>query len=432
MKKILLFLFYNFVKSIVEIAYFIYFDKITYINGERMRAGHPCIIASNHPNCLIDVMLVAKKSNRIVHFLANAGLFKPPFWEWFFTTFYTIPIQRYMDTGGKPLKNQEAFNKCDEFLVGGGALFIAPQGTSWVERKLGELKTGTARIALSAAALQNFETELEIIPVGVTYKDPLAFRKSALVQIGKPIKISTYKAEYEKHPRTAAKKLTTELTEAMRILVIDAKTDERDELLRKHETLLNGKNPLPLATEFHRTEKVLTSLNKLEAENEVAFENLEEKTNQYFDVLDSKGINDSAVAKQSSFSVFKILLFAIGFPLFLFGLVNNLLSWGIPVLIKNNIKIYKGFYSSIKLMAGTLTTPIFYSIQIFLVSWIFQNSIITWTYAILLIPLGYFALWYYDHFQNFKKSWKLSRNSKLIENLTSQRKELVSEVESLK
>ncbi len=432
MKKILLFLFYNFVKNIVELSYLIYFDKITYVNGDRLRQGHPCIIASNHPNCLIDVFLVGKKSNRMVHFLANSSLFKPPFWEWFFNTFYAIPIQRLMDTGGKPLKNEAAFDKCDEFLVGGGALFIAPQGTSWLERRLGRLKTGTARIALSAAAKQNFDTALEIIPVGVTYKDALAFRKSALVHVGEPIKIAKYKAEYEKHNRTAAIKLTEALTDAMGELVIDAVTAERDELLKKHEEILNNnKNTLPLATEFHRTKTVLASLNKIEATNESKFNAIEEKTNSYFEKLETNKINDQAVAKFSNFSVFKILLFIVGFPFFLFGWVNNLLSWGIPVLIKNRIKIYAGFYSTIKVMAGIVTTSIFYTLQIFLVNRIFNNSIVTWSYALLLVPMGIFAWWYYNQWMDFRKSWKLSSNKVLAENLTRQRKQLTTEVESL-
>ena len=376
-------------------------------------------------------MLVCKKSNRIVHFLANAGLFKPPFWKWFFTTFYTIPIQRYMDTGGKPLKNQDSFNKCDEFLIGGGALFIAPQGTSWLERRLGEIKTGTARIALSAAAKQNFDTELEIIPVGVTYEDALTFRRDALVQIGEPIKIANYREAYEAHTRTAAIKLTADLTEAMRALVIDAKTVERDDLLKKHEQLLNGKNALLLPKEYHRTENLLTSLNKLEEKNIASFQNLKERTNNYFNELTANEINDLAVARNTNFSVFKILLFILGFPFFLFGFVNNLLSWGIPVLIKNNIKIYKGFFSTIKVMAGIVTTSLFYLIQILLINWIFENPIITWSYAILLTPMGIFAWWYYNQFIDFKKAWKLSSNSSLAENLTNQRKQLVSDVESL-
>ncbi len=431
MKKLLLYLFYNFVKNIVEISYFIYFDKVTFINGDVMRKGHPCIIASNHPNCLVDVFLVCKKSNRIVHFLANSSLFKPPFWEWFFNTFYAIPIQRLMDTGGKPLKNADAFNKCDEFLIDGGALFIAPQGTSWLERRLGKIKTGTARIALSAAAKQNFDTELEIIPAGVTYKDALAFRKSALIQIGTPIKISKYKAAYEEHPRTAAMKLTEELTEAMSALVIDAETIERDDLLKKHEEILNGKTPLPLSKEFFRTEKVLAGLNKLESENPKGFDALETNTNEYYETLTANKINDQAVVNHAESSIVKILLLIIGFPFFLFGAINNLLAWGIPVLIKNNIKIYPGFYSTIKIMAGIVTTPIFYGLQIFLVNKFFQNPIITWSYALLLIPMGVFAWWYYNNFDDIRKSFKLSRDKVLAENLTEKRKKLSAVVESL-
>ena len=108
------------------------------------------------------------RSNRQVAFLANASLFASSFANWFLSQ-YCVPIQRKTDVANKNVDNDKSFERCDAFLSNGGCLYIAPEGTSDMERRLRPIKTGTARIALSAEAKNAFQLGLKIIPVGLTY-----------------------------------------------------------------------------------------------------------------------------------------------------------------------------------------------------------------------------------------------------------------------
>ncbi len=70
-----------------------------------------------------------------------------------------------------------AFSKCHDYLEQRGTLLIFPEGTSYYELKLREIKTGTARIALSYEELKGFEGNLKIIPIALDYSDSIQFQK---------------------------------------------------------------------------------------------------------------------------------------------------------------------------------------------------------------------------------------------------------------
>jgi 1-acyl-sn-glycerol-3-phosphate acyltransferase len=129
---------------------------------------------------MLDPLNAAEEIQTEVFFLANAGLFKNPVAGWILRKLYCIPIQRYEDTGGKPLNNKASFEQAIRHLAQGGCLYIAPEGTSYVNRRLRKLKTGTARIAFATESSHDFQLGLCILPVGLNYSDPTQFRSQLL------------------------------------------------------------------------------------------------------------------------------------------------------------------------------------------------------------------------------------------------------------
>jgi glycerol-3-phosphate O-acyltransferase / dihydroxyacetone phosphate acyltransferase len=140
----------------------------------------PLIVLSNHPNAMMDPLLIVSRLRRPVFFLANAGLFRHPFANWFLNTFYCIPVERPKDVD-RPIDNADSFRRAREHLEGGGALYIAPEGTSYREYRLRPLKTGTARIALDL--LRSGKTkEVHFLMAGIQYAAPPAFRSRLLLR----------------------------------------------------------------------------------------------------------------------------------------------------------------------------------------------------------------------------------------------------------
>ncbi len=135
----------------------------------------PLIVLGNHPNALLDPFMVVSHLTRPVYFLGNASLFKHWFANWFLNTFYTIPIERPKDVGGRPIDNAQAFRRSREHLMMGGALYIAPEGTSEREYRLRPIKTGAARIALNVLQADPHQSVAFLLG-GITYEDHPAFR----------------------------------------------------------------------------------------------------------------------------------------------------------------------------------------------------------------------------------------------------------------
>ncbi|HHS95525.1 MAG TPA: hypothetical protein ENJ45_02965, partial [Phaeodactylibacter sp.] len=99
LKRLFLFLFYNFCKLLVKISFRIFYEEVSVKNEHYLRCDNPCILVSNHPSTITDPLHVAHRAKRMVHFLANAGLYKSKIGNWFFSNFYCIPIERPEDVG---------------------------------------------------------------------------------------------------------------------------------------------------------------------------------------------------------------------------------------------------------------------------------------------------------------------------------------------
>ena len=162
----------------------------------------PLIIVANHPNTFMDPLLVAAITGQRIGFVANAGIFINKVINKIFTYFHVIPIYRKKDIqlGEKP-DNRKAFVKCHEYLDRKGTLLIFPEGTSYYELKLREIKTGTARIALSYEDLKDFNGSLKIIPIALDYSDSIQFRSIVSITICKAIDVQDYKEAFLKDER---------------------------------------------------------------------------------------------------------------------------------------------------------------------------------------------------------------------------------------
>ena len=153
---------YSFLKIVLQITVRMFFRSITIRNKELIPAKGPIMVLVNHPSTFMDPIVVGTILNRKVFFLGKGILFKNKFARWFLPKLNVIPIYRQHDDPTEMGKNKEIFIRCFEHLEKGGALMMFPEGTSFTERKLRPIKTGAARIALGAEALNHFELGLQI------------------------------------------------------------------------------------------------------------------------------------------------------------------------------------------------------------------------------------------------------------------------------
>jgi 1-acyl-sn-glycerol-3-phosphate acyltransferase len=144
----------------------------------------PVLIVANHFNGFVDPVLVAAALGRLPRFLAKATLWKMVPARPFLGLAGIVPVYRPEDGAGTA-GNESSFARADRALRRRGVVAIFPEGTTHDVPHLVRLRTGAARIALSAYAAGAHD--LTIVAVGLTFDDKIALRSRAFIEAGPPL-----------------------------------------------------------------------------------------------------------------------------------------------------------------------------------------------------------------------------------------------------
>lgn len=334
----------------------VFYRRRIVLGSAHFRFDGPAILITNHPSTLMDVFNPGIPVRQEMFFLANYGLFRHPVSNWLLTRLYCIPVKRREDVSeGEVRDNNAAFEKSFQHLEKNGVLFIAAEGTSWMNRRVREFKTGTARIALGAEERNDWKLGVKIIPVGLSYSAPHLFRSNVVVHCGEPVDISTWAAAWDQNPEKAVEDLTTDLQRRVTALTIHTDDDESEQFITRLEEVVNNADPQPLEASFFRTQRLAETLQ----DNR----DLRQKTNDYFNNLKKAGLSDAGMnlwmAPDKSIRIRKgVLMLVAGFLPFAAGYVFWFLPCFLPWLLNKKLNLYIGYSSSIKILAGLITFPL--------------------------------------------------------------------------
>jgi glycerol-3-phosphate O-acyltransferase / dihydroxyacetone phosphate acyltransferase len=384
----------------------------------------PTIVVSNHPNTLMDVLVVAIPLPRIVFFLANYGLFKHPVSRAILTKLWCIPIKRKEDVPEGEVRNNDVyFEQCYLHFERGGVLYIAPEGQSWMNRFVRPLKTGTARIGFGAEQRNNFQLNLKILPVGVAYSAPNHFRSDAYVNFGAPIYFRDWKDAYEKDPEQACEGLTAHLSNTLQQLSIHTVDEAGESIHRQMETLLLNTNRRGAAADFEQLQHA--------AQQGLQSPELRTRIPLYFEQLAQHGLQDIGIAGvQKGFLATFLMVFVltVGAPLFVAGWITWAIPSVLPWLMSRWLKLYIGYTSTVRVVTGYFFT---FPLAIWALAK-FTDSYRSawWQFPLLLlfvIILGLFTDWYSRQIGGYWATFKaLMAPKPLISQLMTDRTMLVN------
>lgn len=177
--------YYSF-RILVKVALFFYMKRVKVAGKKNIPKKGAVLFTVNHPNALIDPLLVATSNRRINHFLVRAAVFKNPTVKKLLATLNLMPIYRIRDGVKELAKNQEIFDQCFSIFKKGQALMIFPEGSHNIKRTLRPISKGFTRI-LFGAIDKYPDLKITIIPVGITYQNPSDYPTKASVIYGDPI-----------------------------------------------------------------------------------------------------------------------------------------------------------------------------------------------------------------------------------------------------
>ena len=140
------------VRAIGRFWVWFFFKRVDVRHLERVPARGPVLLCCNHPNNLIDSLVVGTVLPRKVHYLATAALFRNPLMARFLRAVGAIPVYRRQDDPDKMDRNVDAFATCHAAFDAGRMMIIYPEGTTHSETRVQRIKTGAARIALAYEA----------------------------------------------------------------------------------------------------------------------------------------------------------------------------------------------------------------------------------------------------------------------------------------
>ena len=413
---------------------FIFYKKVSYLGRENIPKNKPVIMGPNHQNALMDAAaIICSTTTTYQSFLARSDIFGSDFIGNLLLGLKILPVYRIRDGKDKLSKNAEIFNISVEIIEDNKQLLVYPEAQHTAFRSLLALKKGLMRIAFHTAEKNNFEIDLNIIPVGIYYENYYKYRSKLLVNFGKPIKIKDYKEQYLLNKNAAMVSLKKDMKKEMISLAIHIKNKDYYQLFENSRDLFDyniakeeNLNLKELINKFNIDKKIIKILDDTLEQKPEKFDDFQKNATNYFDKLDKLKIKDYLFDKPRSFlsNFFVTLFWVIMLPINIAGFVNFSLTVCLPELIVRKFKDPQ-FHSSIRFVAS-LFLPLIWSIIGFILLWIYID--IWWIkFAFVIVQIPLFVGWLELRRLTSKilGKWRFIFNSKKIAELKIQRTELL-------
>jgi glycerol-3-phosphate O-acyltransferase/dihydroxyacetone phosphate acyltransferase len=440
---------YSILKPLLKLTIRLFFRNYQVTGLKNIPKKGPFIFVANHPATFMDPAIIAATLKPKVHFIAKSTVFKSRFSKWFLPKLNMIPVYRKHDDPTQTDKNEQMFETCFKHLSEGGNILIFPEGISLPERKIKDVKSGAARIALGAEERNDFNLGIKIIVIGLNYSDNGKFQSNVLVNIGEPISIKEYKEQYTTDPIKTAKKISNQIKEGLETLTVSLQEEESDVLVKRVEEVYKtqvleeiGAPKKNKIHDFRVTKAICDYLEYFKTNAPWKLHFIKEKVDNYYNELEKIGMTDSQLRRITSGknmvnqTILNLFYFILAFPVFLAGLITNYLPYGLTIFITRKISPYLEYRVAIAMIAGMFLF-LFNIIGLVLLSNFLFDSFWLNCLLVVAIPLtGLFAYKYNQHFIKIVKRWKMFtlfyKKATLVSKIVQMRSEIITEFENLR
>ncbi|MEW6735651.1 MAG: lysophospholipid acyltransferase family protein [Acidobacteriota bacterium] len=423
-----------------------FFREVSVRNAQFIPKQGPLLLTLNHPNNLLDSVLIGAVMPRKVHFLATAMLFRNRLIAALLNAAGAVPVYRAQEgQEDRQQKNQQTFARVVELLQTGNAVAIYPEGVTHSDPFLHKIKTGAARIALQAEAKQNFQLGLRIMPVGLNFLTRKSFRRRVTINFGSPREIGNYADSYRTSERDTVSGLTTELQEAMEDQILNIERAELQLLIKEVEKVymdylaerLRAEGKPERAEDFTLRQRIIEAVNFYYCYFPERFEQLRDALLNYTRRRDYLNVPEKAFKSElregfSSGLYTRLLLEGIlGAPIFLYGASQNLLPYLLPRLLSHFNARKETDYATIRLLASMFAFPLFYILQMLLCAYYF-SPLVAFFYLLSLPLTGMYAIRYLHGIKYFRRKihilYLFLSNRNLLEKLAQDRESIIAQL----
>ena len=406
---------YGLIRLISLAGVYTFFRRISSQHVNNIPTDTPVIFVSNHPNTMIDPLVVGTTCNRKLFFFAKSTLFNNFFSKWLLPKLQLVPVYRRQDDPSQTNKNQDTFEKGFQILKNNGAFLIFPEGVSTGERTLSKIKTGAARIGFGAMVKNDWALDITMIPVGLSYSNAIKFKSNVIVRYGSPISLKEFRDQYDLNEFNVVNQLTQQIETALTKLttnVNDLASEEivsALELIYKKELMTDlGLDLKNKSDDFSATKGLVNGVEWYFKNKPERVEEFKEKFQNYKNHLSLLKLKDEFLdPTNKSITLFEriqiITYLTLGFPIYLYGVINNIIPYKLPRLIAKQFARSKSEIAPTKLITGIGIFVIYYILEILIFSLVFNNQLLTIIYISSLIPSGNFVLSYIFKIRKYRQ-----------------------------
>ncbi|HXU81733.1 MAG TPA: lysophospholipid acyltransferase family protein [Polyangia bacterium] len=433
------------VRSLAQALVRLYYPDRVVENAERLPAAAPALMVANHPNGLLDPLVLRVASGRPVQFLAKSGLFGNPASRLAMSAFGCVPVYRAHDKQAsdqdRAAANERTFAVCRERLSKGAALALFPEGVSHSDPQLKPLKTGAARIALSAEREHTERTGqplgLLVVPVGLGFEAKAIFRSRVLVVVGQPIPVAERLAEYRRDERGAVDRLTDDVKAALDEVVLQAESRDLLEGVARVAawTAPESGDSQDLAEQHRRARELLGAYKALNDKAPETVEPIVSAARAYQRVLRHLGVRDPWALELEPVhpgrALAAVLRLMVAAPVALLGAILGWIPYRLAGQVAKRVAKEEDVLGTVKLLAGAAFLFVF---------WLAESLIVGWKlgagWGLLTFPVaiasGYVALRFEEltaeMVESLRHLWLRAAQPGQVRKLAARRRELADEI----
>jgi glycerol-3-phosphate O-acyltransferase/dihydroxyacetone phosphate acyltransferase len=420
----------------------LYYPARTVDGAERIPAGKPLVFVLNHPNGLLDPIVLRVASGRPSRFLAKSTLFGNPLGRLAMNAFGSIPVYRAHESGARgndASRNDASFARCRAELAAGGVLALFPEGVSHSDPEMRPLKTGAARIALSAEAEHDGRLGVTVVPVGLSYEHKTTFRSSVLLVVGEPIEMASRLPAYRQDERAAVTALTDEIGARLDEVVLQAESRELlagiARVARWTSDPKSGDDPNDRASGHRRARELSAAYARMRARDPARLEAIVAGVRGYWQTLRRLGVRDpwalELTAPRVGTLAAAVAKLVVAAPLAALGAILGWIPYRFSGWIAPRVTKDEDILSTVKLFAGTLFLILGWVAEAIAVGWLCGAIWALPTFA-LGVTGGYVALRFEELLRDGVAGWRAvslrALHFKTAQRLSERRRALADDV----
>ncbi len=437
-------IFYSALKAYERFVFKRFYRHVQVIGKENIPFGEKYLLTPNHQNALMDALAILNEAGSDVVFMARADIFKKKRQAAILRFLKILPVYRMRDGVEELSRNEDTFSSALEILSDGIPFCIMPEGNHGDKRRLRPMVKGAFRIAFRAQRDSGIKPDVKILPVGIDYEHYQKFFQDILIIFGQPIEVSQFYREFEINPAVGINKLKDKLALELKKIMVHIENEEIYELIQSlrgiYNTRMRSKVGIVGKSHYERfraDKQMIRILNEVFIARPDRLRNLAEKVKEYQENLKTLNLR-TWIFERSGFTSKKLITKRLGliltFPLFLYGYLNNIIPFHLPVSRTRKVKDPQ-FVSSFRFALAMISFPVIYILQTIIIGLLTGPAWIPLVYLVSLIPAGYFALFWSIWYKRWKaglryRKMKKDRNEKIL-GLERNYKEIMSEMDDI-